>query len=470
MGALTLRGEKRPEKRSEKRQDAAALPSLLEFHSPSAALSVTPVMFAARGTTLVTCSLVAACFAAAGLIPIDKVVTAQGKIVAENPTSVIQPLETAIVRSIDVREGQTVKKGDLLAKLDPTFATADAGALQAQVESYQAEVDRLTAEAQNKPFSPRTASPMAMTQELIYAQRMAELTYKLQGYQQKIDSLQSQIQKAMSDINVYRDRLALAKELESKRSELEKLGVGSVINRMAATDSRLEVERTLAASTAQAAQGASDLQAMVAERDGYDQNWHGQVNQDLTDASRKLSDAKENLNKATLRKKLVEIRADQDEVVLSIAKGGAPGAVMQSGETLMSLTPIDAPLEVEMNVAGTDAGFVHPGNPVTIKFDAFPYTQYGGAEGTVRIVSPDSFQGDPDQKQRGTNPAPGQSGPAFFRSRVSIDETTLHDTPPGFHVQPGMPVTTDIKVGKRTMLSYLFARVLPVATDGMREP
>jgi HlyD family secretion protein len=463
MGALTLRGEKRAAK-----QDAIALPSLLEFHSPSAALSVTPILFAARGTTLVVCSLVAACFAAAGLIPIDKVVTASGKIVAENPTSVIQPLETAIVRSINVREGQTVKKGDLLAKLDPTFATADAGALQAQVDSYQSEVDRLTAEAQNKPFSPRTASPMAMTQELIYAQRMAERTYKLQGYQQKIDSLQAQIQKAMSDINVYRDRLALAKELEQKRAELEKLGVGSTINRMAATDSRLEVERTLAASTAQAAQGASDIQAMVAERDGYDQNWHGQVNQDLTDASRKLSDARENLNKATLRKKLVEIRADQDEVVLNIAKV-SPGAVMQSGETLMSLTPVDAPLEVEMNVGGTDAGFVHPGNPVTIKFDAFPYTQYGGAEGTVRIVSPDSFQGDPDQKQRGSNQPQG-SGPAFFRSRVSIDETTLHDTPPGFHVQPGMPVTADIKVGKRTMLSYLFARVLPVATDGMREP
>jgi HlyD family secretion protein len=464
MGALTLRGEKRIAKQDE----AAALPSLLEFHSPSAALSVTPIMFAARGTTLVVVSMVAACFAAAGLIPIDKVVTAQGKVVAENPTSVVQPLETAIVRSIDVQEGQTVKKGDLLARLDPTFATSDAGAVQAQVDSYQAEVDRLTAEAQNKPYSPRTASPIAMTQELIYAQRIAEHTYKMQGYQQKIDSLQAQIQKAMSDINVYRDRLALAKELEAKRMELEKLGVGSVINRMSATDSRLEVERTLAAATAQAAQGANDLQAMVAERDGYDQNWHGQVNQDLTDASRKLSDARENLNKANLRKKLVEIRADQDEVVLNIAKV-SPGAVMQSGETLMSLTPVDAPLEVEMNVAGTDAGFVHPGNPVTIKFDAFPFTQYGGAEGTVRVVSPDSFQGDPDQKTRGAN-QPAQSGPSYFRSRVSIDETTLHDTPPGFHVQPGMPVTADIKVGKQTMLKYLFARVLPVVSDGMREP
>ena len=130
------------------------LPSLLEFHSPTAALTVTPVLFGARGTIWVICSLAAACLAAGALIPIDKVVTAQGKIVAENPTSVVQPLETAIVRSIDVREGDLVKKGQLLARLDPTFATADAGALMAQVASYQAEVDRLVAEADKRPYAP----------------------------------------------------------------------------------------------------------------------------------------------------------------------------------------------------------------------------------------------------------------------------------------------------------------------------
>ena len=58
----------------------------------------------------------------------------------------------------------------------------------------------------------------------------------------------------------------------------------------------------------------------------------------------------------------------------------------------------------------------------------------------------------------------------FIRSRVSIDEMTLHDTPPGFRMQPGMPVTADVKVGTRTVASYLLSRVLPVAMDGMREP
>ena len=133
MAQLTLR--------SSDKANAIALPGLLEFHSPTAALTVAPALHGARGTIWVVCSLAAACIGAAALIPIDKVVTTQGKVVAQSATSVVQPLETAIVRSIDVREGQVVHKGDVLARLDPTFATADASALESQVASLTAEVE-----------------------------------------------------------------------------------------------------------------------------------------------------------------------------------------------------------------------------------------------------------------------------------------------------------------------------------------
>ena len=466
MGGLILRGDSR----SEKRADAVALPSLLEFHSPTAALAVAPIQYGARGITLVVCSLVAACFAAGGLIPVDKVVTATDKVVTTNSNSVVQPLETAIVRSVDVREGQIVKKGDILARLDPTFATADASALQSQVESLQAEVDRLEAEATGKPYKPASANAMALLQSAIATQRAAERGYKMEGYAQKISSLQAQIQRAMSDVGAYRDRVKVATELEQKRMELEKLQVGSQINRLAATDSRLEVQRGMDNAIGTAAQGSRDLAALQAERDGYDQNWRSQVIQDLTDQGRKLSDAKENLAKAARRRQLVELRADQDSIVQNIARVST-GSVLQSGEQLMSLVPVDAPLEVEVNVAGTDSGFVHPGNTVTIKFDAFPSTQYGDADGQVRYVSPDSFGGgqNPDEKQRGVQQMP-TTGTAYYRARITIDEVKLHDTPPGFRLVPGMPVTADVKVGKRTVLSYLLSRVLPVALDGMREP
>lgn len=448
---------------------------VLEFHSPTAALALAPLQGGARGTTWVVCSLVAACAAAASLIPVDRVVTAQGRIIARSPTSVVQPLETAIVRSIDVREGQVVRRGDVLARLDPTFATADAGALENQVASLEAEMGRLQAEASGAAYAARDASPTALLHAAIHLQRTAERGFKMENYRQRISSLQAQVQRAMGDVAAYTDRLGVARDLEGKRLELERLQVGSQINRLAATDSRLEIERGLGNARAQATQGARDLEALQAERDAYEQGWRGQVNQELSEQGRKLSDAREQLNKAQLRRQLVELRAERDAVVLTIAPVSV-GSVLQSGAEFLKLVPTDAELEAEVNVAGSDAGFVHEGNPVTVKFDTFPFTQYGSATGTVRLVSADSFTSDPGASNgagrggMGGGTGAAGAGPAFYRGRVSLGEVRLHGVPEGFRVTPGMPVTADIKVGERTIMSYLLGRVLPVAQEGMREP
>ena len=470
MNAITPRGGAAVTARSGTAlAPAASMQHLLEFHSPTAALTVTPLKNSARGTTWVVVTLVAACAAAASLIPVDKVVVAQGRIVAQAPTSVVQPLETAIVRSIDVREGQLVRRGDVLARLDPTFATADAGALESQVASLEAEAARLQAEATGAGYAARDGSPTALLHAAIFMQRQAERGFKMENYRQRISSLQAQVQRSMADVAAYTDRLVVARDLEGKRLELERLQVGSQINRLAATDSRLEVSRGLENARAAATQGARDLQALQAERDAYEQQWRGQVSQEISEQGRKLSDAREQLSKARLRRQLVELRAEQDAVVLTVARVSV-GSVLQSGDEFLKLVPTDAVLEAEVNVAGSDAGFVHPGNKVTVKFDTFPFTQYGSGVGTVRLVSADSFTSDPDQRQRGTQQASSGGGPSFYRSRVTLDELKLHDVPGSFRVTPGMPVTADIKVGERTVMSYLLGRVLPVAMDGMREP
>ena len=453
------------------RAEAAALPSLLEFQSPSAALAQAPVRGPARATILAVCTMVAALTAAAALIPVDKVVTAQGRVVAKNPTVVVQPLETAIVRSIDVKEGQLVKQGDILARLDPTFAAADVGALQQQVASLQAEADRLAAEATNQPYRPALGDKDSVLQTVLYNQRRAEREFKLENFAQKIGGLQSAVERAISDISGYRQRLSVASNVESMRRELQAGGVGSRLNTLSAIDTRLEIQRNEESAQRQLQSARSELDAMRAERDAFEQTWRGQVSKDLTDTSRKLSDAREQLNKATLRRQLVELRAPQDAVVLTVARVSV-GSVLQSGDQFLTLVPTDAPLEVEVNVAGSDAGFVAAGEPVTVKFDTLPYVRYGSAKGTVRLISADSFTQDPDTQQRGAQrqPNPGQQAQSFYRARVTLDGMELHDVPPGFRVMPGMPVTADVKVGERTVLSYMLSRALPVWLDGMREP
>jgi hemolysin D len=144
---------------------------------------------------------------------------------------------------------------------------------------------------------------------------------------------------------------------------------------------------------------------------------------------------------------------------------------MQSGQQFITLVPADAPLEVEANVFGHDSGFVHVGNAAAVKFDTFPFSQYGMAEGKVRIVSPNSFTAQEEARNpTGVAPQTQTNNDPFYRARITMDRIGLHDVPEGFQVMPGMPVTADIKVGRRTVMKYLLGMVVPFAHEAMREP
>ena len=449
----------------------ALMPVVLEFQSPSAAVIAMPVPWSARGTVWIVSSMFFACVVALGVIPVDRVVSSSARVVSKSANIVVQPLETAIVRSIEVREGETVKAGQLLARLDPTFANADMGGSGAQVAGLQAEVSRLQAEAAGQPFTYAGLDPSLALQAAIYAQRQAEFNFKLENFSQKIDGLKSTMLRAANDAASYQQRLTVARDVETMRKSLEALQVGSKLNSLAAKDSRIEVERGLATATETGETARRDMSAMMAERDGYVQSWRAQVSQTLSEEVRKLSDARETFNKAQLRQQLVELRADRDAKVLTLARVSV-GSVLQSGEQFITLVPTDAPLEVEANISGRDNGFVHVGDPVSLKFDTFPFTQYGMARGTVRVVSADSFTSADTAGGHNTGavPLPGNSTDPYYRARIAIDSVDLHDVPANFRVSPGMPITADIKVGKRTVLGYLLGRILPVTQEGMREP
>jgi HlyD family secretion protein len=445
------------------------LPVILEFQRPSTAIVNAPMPRSARGITWVVASMVVVLFVAAGTISVDQVVTARGIVVSRSPNLLVQPLETAIVRSIDVTEGEVVRAGQVLAQLDPTMASADAGALAAQVSSLGAEVARLRAEEDGKPFVYGGDDPDWVLQLSIYGHRQAELQLKMDNYKHKLDELSSTIAKSESDIIGYGKREEVALSVEGIRKELEVRQLGSRLNTLAATDARTEMERSLRNAEDELQSAKRDREALQSESDSFAQAWSADVSQKLSDAVRKLSDAREELNKAKLRRSMVVLRAEQDGVVQSLAKVSV-GSVMMSGQPFITLAPTGAALEVEANVPGSEAGFVHVGDPVAVKFDTFPFSQYGMVEGRVRVLSPNSFTPQ-DEARNPTSSAPvTSSGEPFYRSRVSMDHIGLHGTPPGFHMTPGMPVTADIKVGRRTVLKYFLGKVLPIAQEGLREP
>lgn len=446
------------------------LPAILEFQSPSSAIIGLPMPRIARRITLTLSSMIALMLVASGLIKVDRVVTAQGVVVAKTSTTVLQPLEAAIVRSIDVAPGDLVHAGQVLARLDPTFAVADMDALAAQVSTLQAQVSRMQAEMENRPFSYGGLDPNMAFQAAIYAQRQSEFNFKLENYRQKIDSLQATLARARADINTYGDRLAYAKTLEGMRIQLEHLNVGSKINTLSAMDTRAEMSGYLASAQQTALGAQRDLAGMIAERNGYIQSWHTDIGDKLTDALTKLSDARQSLNKAQLRKQLVEFRAEQDGTVMSVSKVSV-GSVLKEGDPLMTVVPTNASLEVEANIAGKDDGHVHVGDPVDIKFETFQYSLYGMAHGIVRMVSPDSFTAQDEQRNpTGSVPLSPQTADVFYRARITLGQIQLHGIPADFHLVPGMPVTADIRVGKQTVMHYMLGRFVPLATEAMREP
>jgi hemolysin D len=445
------------------------LPAILEFQWPSTAIVNAPMPRTAQGIIWIIASMVAALVTAMAVIPVDQVVTARGVVVAQSPTILVQPLETAIVRSIDVREGQRVQAGQVLARLDPTFATADFVALESQVQSLDAQVARLQAETEGKPFTSTVSDSNWSLQAAIYGHRKAQFDAKVENYAHRIDELSSVIARSNSDAAGYRERLGFAQSIEQMRKELESKQAGSKLNTILSMDSRAEMERALNNAERMAEGAKRDQDALAAERNSYIRGWQADASQNLSEAKGKTSDAREQLNKAKLRRALVELHSETDAVVQSLAKVSV-GSVMQSGQQFITLVPADAPLEVEANISGHDNGFVHVHDPVAIKFDTFPYSQYGQAEGMVRIVSPDSFTTQSEERNPTSHVPMPTTAEVFYRSRLTIDRVALHNVPEGFRVIPGMPVTADIKVGKRTVLVYLLGLMMPIAKEGMREP
>ncbi|CUW46143.1 MULTISPECIES: HlyD family type I secretion periplasmic adaptor subunit [Novacetimonas] len=450
-------------------------PGLLEFYSPSAALIDMPPQDAALYIIWVIGGLAIAGLLVMTFLPLDRVVMTNGRLVAADGTLVVQPLETSIIRSIDVHEGDIVHKGDVLAQLDPTISDADVENMRKQAASYRAEVARLTAEAAGHDYAPDMSDPASIQEAADFMRRRSEYSAKVANYDRQIVGLQSDLQGYEASTAMYAARAKVASDVRDMRVRLQHEQVGSRLSTLASQDSLMEVVRSQITARHDADATRARLDAMKAQRDGYIGNWQATIYQDLSVAQHHLADADSSYRKAMLHHTLVQMRAEKDAVVLSIARLST-GSVLQAASPLMTLVPVDGRLEVESVMRGLDVGYVRPGDRALLKFSAFPYTQYGGADATVRVISADSFVGGGNSaggmtaQEGGAPDVTGDPQSAYYRVRLAIDRYTLHGVPPFFRPQPGMPVEADIHVGRRTIMQYLLNKLVPAMTDGMREP
>lgn len=427
---------------------------LLESGEPTRSYLTVYVLVA----LLISLVLIAFC------VRIDRVIgSTSGEIVTTDPTIVLGALDQSIVKAIDVQEGQKVTKGQLLATLDPTFTTADVGALQAQMAALNAQIARCQAELTQKPFdmAPQTdavANTYIAAQRQYYLQRKAQYDSQLHAYDEQIAQTRATIVQYQNDQARYGDRAKISQEIEQMRATLAASQFGSRLNLLAATDQKLEVERALEFDRNAITEYQDQLDATVATREAFVQQWFAQVSQELVTAQGNRDAAAGQLTKATKHQDLVRVEAPEDSVVLKIAKLST-SSVMNGGEQpLFYLAPLRSPLEAEIDVAARDIGYIRVGDDTTIKLDAYNYIDHGAVSGRIKSISEGAF--NVDDNARPTEP--------YYKVRVAFNPVSLRDVPSDFRLLPGLTLKGEIHIGAHSLFTYMFSGVVRGYPEPMR--
>lgn len=443
----------------------------LDYLPDGAAIEHAPLPRAARSTLYVLAGLLVALVLWAGFAQVDRIVTAGGRLVTTAPLVVAQPLETAVVRGVDVQVGDFVRAGDRLATLDPTFAAADLADLTAKLASVEAQIGRLRAELDGGDFIPAN-NPDAAVQAAILERRRAEYRSRLASLDEKAGQLDSAIAAGRRAQAGLAERLAVVGEVEDIRRQLQERQTGSRLTWLEARVERLRMRDELTALQDREQASAHELRGVQADRAAFIDEWRRKTAEELVEQTRQRATLVEQIAKAERRRSLVTLTAPVDAVVLEVAKRSV-GSVIREAEPLVTLVPADVPLEVEAEIPSRDIGLVRVGDFVRVKLDAFPFQRHGTLPGEIRTISADAFTHDPSGAQAAAaiNPdGPRPAAGAVFRTRIRLTDTRLEGVPAGTLLSPGMVASAEIRVGTRSVLSYFLYPVIRALDESIREP
>lgn len=444
------------------------LATVRRFQSEVASVREAEEPYAIRMTVHVLLAAILISAFVAVFAKIDRVIVSEGgKVVANVKPIVFQALDDfSIIRSINVRAGDRVVKGQLLATIDPTFSSADVQQLRDQIDSLDAEIARCVAEQQGHAPVFATGGPPVQKyvalQRRFYEERQGQYKAQLDSFDEKIKQAQATIAQSLNDVERYKQRDVIAAKVDEMKAQLLAKGAGSLLNKLIAQDAQVEIQRQQEFAGNSAVVAQHQLDSIRADRETYVKTWANAISQELVTARNSRDTAEAQLEKANKHKELVQIVAPDDALVMDVTKLSV-GSVLKSADQIMTLTPLSSPMDVELKISTRDVGFLRVGDPVTIKVDAFEYTRYGFAEGRVKSIGADTFTIDEDTGQVAT-PYP------YYRVFVTIDKMDFVNVPKNFALVPGMTLQGDIKVGRRTIGSYVWGAMARGGGEAMREP
>jgi len=381
------------------------------------ALPLTPAAVRGRRIVIVAVALLATAFLWAGTSEIEQNVRAQGQVIASARTQVVQSANDGVIEHFAVREGEAVRRGQLLVTLERNQAAAAQGDSLSKVAALKAQLVRLRAEVFQRPLD----FPPEVRQHPSFVANQSEL------FNRRRQALHAEL------AALEHSRSLVQSELDVMQPLLQSGDVGKV-----------EVIR---------------LERQLAEFNGQIGNRRNKYFQDaqaeMTKAEEDLATQEQLLSERSTTLERTELHAPADGLVRKLAVT-TPGARVRAGDTVLELLPTGSRLIVEAKLKPADRGFIREGQPVTVKLDAFDYAIYGTLPGRVSYLSPDAL----------TEATKGGEQ-IYYQVQVVLDDTADHHG--RIQIQPGMTTTVEIRTGTQTVLKYLTKPVTKTLSESLTE-
>jgi len=372
----------------------------------------------------------------------------------------VQPADAGVVKEILVREGELVKAGQVLMRMDATLSDSDLKALTIEYQNKRIALRRIDAQLEDVPFTQRADDPNEL-----FTQVLAQYTANRQAYQNALAQERASLEKAQHDLaSAEAIQVKLVQVLPHYRQQeaaFEKLTRDGFAGRLMYTDKqreRIEKEQDLKAQKAVIASARSTITQQEMKIAQITADYRRSLQTERVDVAAQAEKAAQELAKQTHKSEYLELRAQQDGVVKDLATHTI-GTVTSPGTILMTLVPKDEILRAEVWVKNDDIGFVREHQPAKIKLVAFTFQKYGMLDGEVARVGADASS----EQQKGSEAAQA------YRTLVNLKSQVLEADGQKHRLSPGMQVSAEIHLGTRTVLEYLLSPVSKAFQEAGRE-
>ena len=395
---------------------------------------------------------------------VDIVGVAQGKIIPSGKVKIIQPLETGVVRSILVKEGERVEAGQPLIELDTTLAGADH--LSIKEQQFVLKLDRarqltiLDTLNKSQTATDHFTELTEATSEQIRLQKERAKS-RLNEYQAKIEALKDEQRQRQAERNAVGQRIQqldatipLITERAGSLVGMSEKGLVPRVQWLELEQERIEqvkerdVQRNNLDSLGAAI--ANINQRLAAQKAEFE----SQILTELADAENRIAAFEQEKVKAEKRVTLQKLIAPVSGKVHQLAVHTIGGVVTPAQE-LMHIVPDEGAVEVEAWLPNKDIGFVHEGQTAEVKIETFPFTKYGVIDAEILNVSNDA--------------TPDEHLGLVYAMRVKMDETIMQVEEKLINLSPGMAVTIEVNLGKRKLIEYLLSPLLRYKDESVRE-